>query len=345
MEWTKLRFSQSRLEHLLSKETNGEQLTCEGPYRDDFFEHFANSSAVGALHVAVGQNIGKIPDGKLDPLDLLFSTSLVQNFYHSPSFEYSYRKIAAYIDLLAYKTPNRKILEIGAGTGAATRIILRSLCSDNQDDNSPRLNQYIYTDISSTYFENAKQLFESLSTRMVYSVLDIERDPSNQGFEAEQVDLVVCVLVLHATVDLNKTLQNTRSLLKPGGKLVLFESSNPEATRVSFVFDLLPGWWSGSEEIRQQGPLLSDADWNRLLLDNGFSGAEILLPDYRDNRHTFSAIISTAVEEKKSTSVGRQTLIIIDPNVAENCDIAAQLTPTLHPVATLSRELCRSKGL
>lgn len=80
------------------------------------------------------------------------------------------------------------------------------------------------------------------------------------------------------------------------------------------MFGLLPAWWLdkfclscwdsthqriGTEEKRKFGPLLSDADWHETMLENGFSGAEICVPDSHDARtHTFSAIISTKLDEE-----------------------------------------------
>ena len=97
--------------------------------------------------------------------------------------------------------------------------------------------------------------------------------------------------------------------------MVLVEPSNPSSARVSFVFGLLPAWrlgkfclfcWdstiqrTGTDEKRKLGPLLSDADWHETILGNGFSGAEICVPDSYDARtRTFSAIISTKLNEEE----------------------------------------------
>lgn len=69
----------------------------------------------------------------MDPLDLLFSGQLAQNFYSSPALAITYTKFAAYVNLLAHKSPNIKTLEIGAGIGAATAPTLRSLTSYNRN--------------------------------------------------------------------------------------------------------------------------------------------------------------------------------------------------------------------
>ena len=350
LEWTYFRFSQSRLDYLLLKEADGTTLGINDSSRENLLTDFAKSCPEGALHVAVGQNMKKVLDGEVDSLDLLFSSSLVQNFYHSPSFGVSYRRIAAYVDLLAHKNPNLNILEIGAGTGAATGWILRSLSSNYEKDGVPRFSQYTYTDISPAFFQDAKERFQIFSNRMTFSMLDIERDPLDQGFKTEQYDLIICGLVLHATAELSTALQNTRKMLKPAGKLVLFEPSNPQATRVSFVFGLLPGWWLGTEKKRKWGPLLSDSDWHEILLENGFSGAEIHLPDHRDERHTFSVIISTALNVDKEIIPRRRTVVVTGPDSPKQSDLSGIIKSILGSTTTLSIELCsleelRSKDL
>ncbi|MFC7556565.1 class I SAM-dependent methyltransferase [Pseudoroseomonas wenyumeiae] len=52
---------------------------------------------------------------------------------------------------------------------------------------------------------------------MDYRLLDIERDPAEQGIEPGSVDLVIAANVLHATRDLSETLAHVRRMLRPGG--------------------------------------------------------------------------------------------------------------------------------
>jgi ubiquinone/menaquinone biosynthesis C-methylase UbiE len=54
-----------------------------------------------------------------------------------------------------------------------------------------------------------------------FKKLNIEEDPSEQGFESNSYDLVIASQVLHATKNINRTLANVRKLLRRGGKLLL----------------------------------------------------------------------------------------------------------------------------
>lgn len=81
--------------------------------------------------------------------------------------------------------------------------------------------------------------------------------------------------------------------------------------------------FQGTEEKRTWSPLLSEEDWNKALLENGFAGAEICLPDTHDaSKHTFSAMISTAVDTVQVVESVRKKTII----VAESTPLQTQIT-------------------
>jgi hypothetical protein len=77
--------------------------------------------------------------------------------------------------------------------------------------------------------------------------------------------------VLYATASIDKTMNNVRKLLKPGGKLLTAEGTR-DTLDVSLVFGNLPGWWLGQEEERRLSPKLPFAAWNDLLKPTGFTG-------------------------------------------------------------------------
>ena len=73
---------------------------------------------------------------------------------------------------------------------------------------------------------------------------------------------------------------------------------NLAVLRPGFIFRLLPGWWLGTEDNREWGPLLSEKDWHEVLTRNGFSGTDIILRENQSEAiHLHSAIISTAIEQ------------------------------------------------
>lgn len=195
------------------------------------------------------------------------------------------------MDFLAHANPGLKILEIGAGTGSATRFMLDRVTQQLKDGSyAPRLERYVFTDISPGFFDKAKHTFDQYLDRMEFATLDIERDPLVQGFQENEYDVVVAsdvsqypqhqilsltnmVRRFYATSDLSITLTNVRKLLRPcaeyltlsalglakstrGGKLILSELENSAVTRTDFVFGLLPGWCRSkvTPPMRIRGP-------------------------------------------------------------------------------------------
>lgn len=144
-------------------------------------------------------------------------------------------------------------------------------------------NSYTFTDISNAFFEQAAKEFERHADKMDFRPLDIRRDPSEQEFKSNSYDLIIASNVLHATPRLEETLVNVRSLLKPGGRLIVIEVAHREHTRIGFIFGLFPDWWAGHDDGRVLEPFISYDKWDKLLKKTGFSGVDsrTLDPDSR----------------------------------------------------------------
>ena len=111
-----------------------------------------------------------------------------------------------------------------------------------------------------------------------YRALDVESDPATQGFSSDRFDLVIASNVLHATRDLRSTLRHVRSLVAPGGMIVLVEGTR-HTHWVDLIFGMLGGWWRFADhDLRPACPLLPAATWQRVLADSGFSETTALIP-------------------------------------------------------------------
>ncbi|KAI0547244.1 S-adenosyl-L-methionine-dependent methyltransferase [Xylaria curta] len=119
---------------------------------------------------------------------------------------------------------------------------------------------------------------------MIYKQLDLESDPIKQGFEEAQYDIIVAGSVLHATSDVKATLRNVRKLSKPLGRLVFIEM-NQAVEWMNIMWGLLPGWWLSKEPWRLHSPLATEDQWNRLLLETGFTGNDIVIKDNETASH------------------------------------------------------------
>ncbi|KAL8327015.1 hypothetical protein RB597_003374 [Gaeumannomyces tritici] len=150
---------------------------------------------------------------------------------------------AEFVGLVGDKDPGGlRIIEVGAGTGAADRFTADSLVLD-------------------------------------FATLDIESDPTDQGFEPESYDLVVAANVLHTTKSIKETLEHCFRLLRPGGKLLLSEVTIKRIFS-GFIIGPLPGW----------GPL-----WDVALRGAGFYGVDV---DIRGDKDEYEEPVSLIISTK-----------------------------------------------
>lgn len=120
----------------------------------------------------------------------------------------------------------------------------------DDSETGSRLETYVFTDISSPFFEKARAKLVAHEDRLEFKVLNIEEDPDLQEFKGVKYDIIVADNVIHATQAISVSLLNLRKLLKPGGKLFLKEMTTPLKIITGFFSGLLPGWWRATEEYR-----------------------------------------------------------------------------------------------
>ena len=114
------------------------------------------------------------------------------------------------------------VLEIGGGTGNGTRNLLRRLA---EEEAVGRIDKYIFTDISMRFiFETRKEIstdYPGLSTDWRH--VDINKPLTTQKIEPESVDLIFAVNAAHVARDLLGFLNECRTCLRPGGRVVFGE--------------------------------------------------------------------------------------------------------------------------
>ena len=181
-------------------------------------QHMASKYVDIRLLSRLGENFEEIYKGKLEPLQVMFENDLLYEFYRDAAdLSEMSNTIATYMDYAAHKRPDLKILEIGAGTGSSTIPILEVL--GGHRGCPARFSSYNFTDISAGFFDKAGEILKDWEPYLTYHKLDIEQDPTNQGFEAESYDIVIANNVLHATHSIQQTLANVKRLLKPSVEL------------------------------------------------------------------------------------------------------------------------------
>lgn len=257
----------------------------------------------GEMVCCLGPQIPAILRREVTPLEAMMEGKLLHRYYEDAiKWERTTCKLGRLVQHMADKNPRMKILEIGAGTGGATKRVLSAV--------GHQAASYDFTDISSGFFEEAQKVLAEYSDIMRYKRLDVEQDPAGQGFEEGSYDVVVACQVLHATKNMEHTLSNVRRLLKPGGRLCLMETTK-DALDLLFAFGLLPGWWLSEEKERQWSPSLSIGMWDRALQNTGFGGIEMEVHDCEDEEfYSFSVISATVPKEAGTEPADLDTVIV-----------------------------------
>ncbi|OCL05917.1 reducing type I polyketide synthase [Glonium stellatum] len=257
------------------------------------FGAVSKASIDGQMVCRVGSNLVSILRQKKAPLELMLEDQLLYTYYKEAlRIDRSYVQVKKLIKLFAHQNPQAKILEIGAGTGGCTQGVLDVL-GGGDTDSIPHFAHYDFTDVSSGFFEKARERFGPWGDLISYKKLNIETDPEAQGFENGAYDLIVACQVLHATKAMEITMANVRKLLKPGGKLIMVETTH-DVLDIQLIFGVLPGWWLSEEEERKLSPSLSIDLWDRILRRTGFSGLDVNVQDCEDQNYVMSVLMSTA---------------------------------------------------
>ncbi|KKA28074.1 hypothetical protein TD95_004875 [Thielaviopsis punctulata] len=209
-----------------------------------------------------------------------------------------------FFKLCGHANPGLRILEIGAGTGASASRVLRALAADPK---KPRYAEYTFTDVSSGFFESARERLKDYSN-IHYKVLDISRDPAEQGFQLGSYDLIVASNVIHATPLLKQTLTNTRALLRDGGRFYLQEIVG-STNLFKFLVGAFSGWWLGEADDRAEAPTIPVERWHRELTAVGFSGAGDAVLDDDESQAYMANIVTRALPAEKAEIAKTATVV------------------------------------
>ncbi|KAK8008418.1 hypothetical protein PG991_010969 [Apiospora marii] len=270
------------------------------------------------------KNIGDILTHHNTGTDVLVPDGLLTSLYEKGHvISGAFPQLANVMDALGHVNPNMRILEVGAGTGSASRVVMGALTGTN---GIKRYSDYTFTDISARFVASAQ---DSLSAYrdVNYAVLDIEQDPLANGFEPVYDVVVVCETI-HNTANMEKTLANCRRLLKSGGKLVLVESIRIRVL-LTLLYGTLPRYWLGAADGRTEGPYMNQETWDAYLRKAGFSGAELVIDDYERPSSSTSVIVSTKL-------AGSVEDVSRSANERLNIDeVISPITPSINGVVHL----------
>lgn len=304
-------------------------------------QHYLGVSIAGADHSEaprgdwaemelVERSVAALPGiltGRLDPLDVLArdgDLSLLRRLYGEGPLTALMNGVTARIVAEACRTAGRdriwRVLEVGAGTASTSRRLINAL------EGIDRLH-YTLTDISPAFVAGARSQFTG-DPRIDFRTFDVESDPMAQGFRPGEVDLIIAANVLHATASIAASIAHLRSLLAPGGWLVLLEGVQPVAW-VDLIFGLTDGWWRfRGDPTRPTHPLLAAEAWTELLDRSGFEDATVLRPS--DAGASLMSQQAVIVARRKAVAETGAWLVVGDPGGAAGRlirDLEARGTP------------------
>jgi acyl transferase domain-containing protein/SAM-dependent methyltransferase/acyl carrier protein len=275
------------------------------PYSADSIAALAQEARVRWAHTPqvvdlvqhCGEALKDVLLGNQDPLEL-FSTVLDGSAEKSqPEFglHTHYKTIlrSGLEGLVKSLPPSTKlrILEIGGGTGIATTELLPIL--------PPEQTSYTFTDVAKLFLLQARQKFGAYPF-VTYGLLDIEKSPAGQGYPLQAFDVIIAVNVLHAAREINQTLAYVRSLLAPGGLLLIGEITQPTLD-FAITYGLLMNPVEDAE--RNQGnPFLTAERWRAVLRAHDFIQAGAFPDNDVLGQHALIAQVTTVALQMPSSS-------------------------------------------
>ncbi|KAL2829478.1 hypothetical protein BDW59DRAFT_159066 [Aspergillus cavernicola] len=276
--------------------------------REMLFDRVRSQSINGRLLCEVRTPLPAILRGESENRDSMFQDGLLAEFFESNlQLEPSIARCSEITKLLAHSNPRANILAIGASAMACTDTLLRVLTKDTMTAAAARFARYTVAHRSSQVVSKAKDQFKALGDLVTAQVLQLEKDPEEQGLELGSYDLVVATHVRHATDDLSRAMLHVRRLLKETGKLVLLETANNNVD-VEMAFGALPPQWADNYYITTQVP-----EWQGLLQQAGFGGIDLRILD-REDGPSVTVTVSTALPVEIRAQEGYQIALAHSDN-------------------------------
>ena len=230
---------------ILPKEQGLESNVSDVGRRNELIEDHSQTSNTHAestqlamlLMRRVGAQLPAILRGQIDPAVLMSEDDLLSRF--TAEFEGMsrlYKAAGTYIQKLAFQCPVLRILEVGGLDRLATARILEGLSTG------------FGISSGSIQYEILEESTDVLAKLALWTHLLKQRkfDPtkslSSQDLEEESYDVIITAdsYILRD----NKKLTDVRSLLKTGGKLILFQTRHDRDSTSLLPLATLPSWWA-----------------------------------------------------------------------------------------------------
>ncbi|KAL4953777.1 hypothetical protein BDW69DRAFT_184162 [Aspergillus filifer] len=277
----------------------------------------SGSGAEGALYVEAGEELLEFARGSRETLHIfdtrLAKASFAESWRSSPTSQ----RLHSYLDIMAHKEPNMKILEVVDGPVTISSFVLDALAPQSSGDKEvPRLQKLDIVGVQEDALSTLKMKFPSAEDRVAGSGIDIHHT-LDKDLEA-QYDLVI----LNASSAIAElTLSNSRTLLKQSGRLLVIEN-NPFSFRRCFIAGPPRSWTADHVEPQAEDTIS--------LTSAAESGQSVVLS--KDPHFTIYS--SCLAHDASSEHMAQHAILVSSDGSVPQQNLAKSVTSTLENAGT-----------
>ncbi|NUA43758.1 Polyketide synthase PksR [Dickeya solani] len=248
-------------------------------YRDGYRHDHARMTQMNLVDTCL-RNLPRILTGQVQATEILFpnaSMEKVEGIYKNNPVADLFNRVLTktvgdYVNeaLQFDHDAQLHLVEIGAGTGGTTAMVLPELMKYQHN-----IQEYLYTDLSQAFLMHARSHYGPNCPFLDYALWDIEQPLATQPIPLGSFDVAIATNVLHATKDIRATLRHCKAALRSGGMVVINELSD-KSVFTHLTFGLLKGWWLHQDSaLRIAGsPAIAPETWQEILEEEGFFAVE-----------------------------------------------------------------------
>jgi SAM-dependent methyltransferase len=203
------------------------------------------------------------------------------NYFHNDNLTYAVNNWVG-AALAAERVSSRRalrILEVGAGPGSASEILLRVF---DERGLLPRVKRYFVTEPNAFFLRCSQRKLARQYPDLPFEwgALNLDLPWSNQGINPGEFDLIYAVNVMHISKDLLFSLNEARSALGNDGWLVIGECLRPYFNQPIYpelMFQILESFTNvqTDPEVRPNPGFLTAEQWRRAFTRAGFQRTEV----------------------------------------------------------------------
>jgi SAM-dependent methyltransferase len=222
------------------------------------------------------------------------------NYFHNDNLTYSVNNwVGAALAAQRVSSQHRfRILEIGAGPGSGSEILLRIF---DERGLLPRVERYLVTEPNAFFLRcgQRKLARQYPGLSLEWAALNLDLPWSTQGINPGEFDLVYAVNVMHISRDLLFSLNEARSALASSGWLVIGECLRPYINQPIYpelMFQILESFTNVQidPEVRPNPGFLTAEQWRCAFTRAGFQRVEVA-PDIDRIREIYPHFFTGAI--------------------------------------------------